>query len=274
ALASLVWLLVMTVAVAIVNVVLLPAMIVICALFIAMNVTLERLVGSWVEKILSKRRTREVFLALFVLLMVSLQFLNPILQKYGSSAKPEAERIARFAEFFPASLAGKILSGAAARDFSAAATGTAGLAGYALLFGGMLFVRYGTQYRGEELSETMAPKRAAAKKAVTARGAVGPEITLLPATVSAVIGKELRYLFRNGFVAMALLVPPMLVLLFSLQFGGAHPTALKRGVSPDLFFPGMMAYLTLILMAPAYNNLAYEGRGMQTYFMLPVRFRD
>jgi hypothetical protein len=88
------------------------------------------------------------------------------------------------------------------------------------------------------------------------------------------IGKEFRYLFRNGFVAIALLSPLLLALLFTMQFGGAHPTALKHGVSPELFFPGMMAYLTLILMAPAYNNFAYEGRGMQTYFMLPVRLSD
>ena len=75
-------------------------------------------------------------------------------------------------------------------------------------------------------------------------------------------------------MATALLFPPMLVLLFSMQFGGAHPTTVKHAVSPSLFFPGMMAYLTLMLMAPSYNNFAYEGRGMQTYFMLPVRFRD
>jgi hypothetical protein len=41
-----------------------------------------------------------------------------------------------------------------------------------------------------------------------------------------------------------------------------------------MFFPGMMAYLILILMAPAYNCFAYEGRGMQTYFTAPLRFRD
>src|SRR5262249_42858154 len=68
--------------------------------------------------------------------------------------------------------------------------------------------------------------------------------------------------------------PPMLVFALSMQFGGAQPTAIKKGVSPDLFFPGMMAYIVLMLMAPAYNNFAYEGRGMQTYFMVPVRFRD
>src|SRR4029077_2270194 len=90
ALASIVWLATMTLAVAVANSSLLPAMILACVLFVAVNVTLERLLGSWVEKVLSKRRSREVFLALFVMLMVSLQFLNPILQKYGNSAKPEA----------------------------------------------------------------------------------------------------------------------------------------------------------------------------------------
>jgi len=203
-----------------------------------------------------------------------LQFLNPILQKYGNSAKPEVERIVRYAGMFPGSLAGRILTGSASGNFLAAATGTAGLAAYALLFGGLLFARYRTQYRGEELSETMAPARAVAKSVANARDTDRPETGILPATVSAMIRKEFRYLFRNGFVATALLFPPMLVLLFTMQFGGAHPTALKRGVSPEFFFPGMMAYLTLMLMAPSYNSFAYEGRGMQTYFMLPLRFRD
>jgi hypothetical protein len=66
----------------------------------------------------------------------------------------------------------------------------------------------------------------------------------------------------------------MLVLLFSTQFAGKHPTVSGKAVSAEMFFPGMMAYLILILMAPAYNSFAYEGRGIQTYFMAPLRFRD
>jgi ABC-2 type transport system permease protein len=64
------------------------------------------------------------------------------------------------------------------------------------------------------------------------------------------------------------------VLAFSMNFGGKNPTIGGRGISPDMFFPGMAAYLILILMAPAYNVFAYEGRGIQTYFMAPLRFRD
>jgi ABC-2 type transport system permease protein len=64
------------------------------------------------------------------------------------------------------------------------------------------------------------------------------------------------------------------VLLFSSQFGGPHPSVTHRGISPDMFFPGMMGYLILMLMTPAYNCFAYEGRGIQTYFTAPLRFRN
>jgi len=52
--------------------------------------------------------------------------------------------------------------------------GVAGLAGYAVLLGGLLFFRYRDQFRGEELSETVAPARAAAKSVVPVRDAAAP----------------------------------------------------------------------------------------------------
>jgi len=273
ALASLVWLVTMIVAAVITRISVVPVMILASILFVAVNVTLERLIGSWLEKILAKRKAREIFLALFVLFIVGVQFIGPAIQKYEKSPKPDVAKIVRYARPSPPSLAGEMIAGAAAGDSATVGTGAAGLAGFAVLLGGLLFFRYRDQFRGEELSETMAPARVAAKPVVPAREAAGPELRLLPAAVNAVLAKEFRYLFRNGFVATALLFPPLLALLFSMQFGGAHPTT-KRAISPDLFFPGMMAYLTLILMAPSFNSFAYEGRGMQTYFMLPVRFRD
>ena len=41
-----------------------------------------------------------------------------------------------------------------------------------------------------------------------------------------------------------------------------------------MFFPAIMAYLLLILISPAYNSFAFESKGIQTYFMAPVRFQD
>src|SRR5260370_4933258 len=69
-------------------------------------------------------------------------------------------------------------------------------------------------------------------------------------------------------------MPPLLILIFSMNFAGRHPTVGGRGVSAEMFFPGMMAYLILILMAPAYNRFASEGRGIQSFFTCPLRFRD
>src|SRR6266478_629338 len=69
-------------------IIVLPAMLLIVTLFMLLNVTLERLIGSWLERLLSRRRTRELFLGLFVLSMVSLNFLTPLMQRFGTSARP------------------------------------------------------------------------------------------------------------------------------------------------------------------------------------------
>jgi len=63
------------------------------------------------------------------------------------------------------------------------------------------------------------------------------------------------------------------VFLFSSMFSGRHPT-IQHPVSPEMLFPGIMAYIVLILMAPAYNCFAFEGRGIQAYFIAPMRFRE
>lgn len=279
ALASLFWLTAMTLGVARAKPSVLSAMIVACALFAAINVTMERLLGSWLEKLLAKRWAHELFFASFILMIVGVQFIEPAMRNYRAAARPAMEKIAPFLGLLPASLAGRAVTGAALGDGKQTTGNLAGLAAYAIIFGGLLWLRFGKQYRGEELSETVALGRATKRTAVMgkAEASAAPSaegLRLLPATVSAVYQKELRYLLRSSFSLIALLFPPMLTLLFGAQFGGAHPTALPRGITPDLFFPGIMAYLALILMAPAYNCFAFEGRGMQTYFMVPVRFRD
>ena len=58
-------------------------MLLVSLLFVLINLTIERLVGSWLEKLLARRRTRELFLGLFVLAMVSLNFLSPALRRWG-----------------------------------------------------------------------------------------------------------------------------------------------------------------------------------------------
>jgi ABC-2 type transport system permease protein len=63
-------------------------------------------------------------------------------------------------------------------------------------------------------------------------------------------------------------------MFFSMQFAGNNSQIKEHGLSPQTFFPAVMAYLILILLSPAYNSFAFEGHGIQSYFMAPVRMRD
>jgi hypothetical protein len=63
------------------------------------------------------------------------------------------------------------------------------------------------------------------------------------------------------------------VVFFTMQFGNGSPLR-EHSLKPEMFFPAIMAYLILILISPAYNAFAFEGKGIQTYFMAPLRFQD
>jgi ABC-2 type transport system permease protein len=273
AIAALCWLLAITIGVATAQPKLLPAVALVSGIFVLLNVTLERLIGSWLERLLARRRTREIFFALFVLAMLSLQLLNPLLQRYGNSAMPLFSRWAPYFAPFPGSLAG-----AAIADFAKGATGDAvlGIAGlltYVAIFSAMLWLRLRAQYRGEELSESAAPAPRAGIRAA-AQGRPVDGLRFLEPSVAEVLRKEFHYLLRNGFSFVLLVLPPFMILVFTLQGGGRHHGVSVMGASRSAFFPGMMGYLILVLMSPAYNCFAYEGRGIQTYFMSPVRFRE
>jgi len=271
--ASVSWLLAMTAGATVAKPGVLPAMLLIVAIFMLLNVTIERLIGSWLERLLARRRTRELFLGLFVLSMVSLNFLSPLMQRYGASLRSAFLRLLPYFVWLPPSLAGRALAAVIRLQPAGFLLSGALLLVYLVLFSALLWRRFAAQYRGEELSETAAPARAPSRP-VTAKDDGPDRLSLLSPQVAAIVRKEFHYLTRNGFAYLTLLMPPLLILIFSMNFAGRHPTVGGKGVSAEMFFPGMMAYLILILMAPAYNSFAYEGRGIQTYFTAPVRFRD
>ncbi len=273
AIASICWLIATILGATMANAAVLPAMLVISLLFVLMNITLERLIGSWLERILARRRSREIFFALFILFAISVQFINPMLQRYGHSAQPWVGQVLPYLAIFPPSFAGRAVLGAAQNHFGGTLLGSAGVTAYALLFSVFLWLRFAKQYRGEELSETAAPSRSRVRPVARAAGQ-SDALRLLTPQVAAVLRKEFRYLTRNSFAFFLLIMPPVFVLLFTTEFAGRHPTAAKHPVSTEFFFPGMMAYLILILMAPAYNSFAYDGKAIQTYFTSPLSFRE
>jgi len=255
----------------------LPIMLVVTVLIILLNATMERLIGSWLERLLARRRSREIFFGIFILVMFSMQFITPIQRQYLKK-KPNPAAFVGMVKYlapFPPSLSARVIAGAVRHDFVDIALGLSGLTAFVFLFSALLWQRYAAQYRGEELSESAAPSRAVRRQSIpqiisTARTSPG----LWPPMIGPIVRKEFSYLIRNGFAFFLLVLPPAQILLFSSQFGGKHPIIAGRGLHADLFFPGMMAYTVLVMMGPAYNIFAYEGRGIQTYFTAPLKFSD
>ncbi len=271
AISSICWVVCMIAGAAFARIGIVPVMLLVSVLFVLINVTLERLVGSWLEKLLAKRRARELFFGIFVLCMVSLNFLNPVFQRWGNGMKPKFMEWIPYLSCLPGSLAGNTIGSAVDSDLRGFAAGFAGLLVWGVVTSSLLWRRFATQYAGEEISESAAPSMVARRQRKWTVAEERPG--WLSPLVAAMVMKEFRYLTRNGFAFLTLLLPPIMVVFFSFQFGPGSPLK-QHSLKPSLFFPGMMAYLILILLSPAYNSFAYEGRGIQTYFMAPVRFRD
>jgi ABC-2 type transport system permease protein len=271
ALSSICWILSMIAGAAVARWSVVPVMAAVSALFVLLNVTLERLIGSWLEKILAKRRSRELFLAIFILCMVSLNFLHPAIQRWGGRARPELQHYISYLWWTPGSLAGQAISADSLADSHRLLSAFAGLLVWVVVLSGLLWQRFAAQYSGEEISDAPGPAVLRKKQEKRAGGMEWPRFITPP--VAAVVAKEFHYLMRNGFAFLTLVIPPVMVLFFTMQFGPGSMLK-QHAIKPAMFFPGIMAYLLLILISPAYNSFAYEGKGIQTYFMVPIRFRD
>ncbi len=270
---SVCWIAAMLVAAAVGRAELLPVMLAASLLFILVNVTLERLIGSWLERVFSNRRARELLVGLFVLSMVSMNFLNPALQRWGDhGTRPRIVLMVGYVSWLPGSLAGSAVAAASEGDSSALLLTCTGLLVWLAATSGLLWFRYKAQYLGEELSESSAPS--AVRRAARRQAAGSAMPGFLSPPVAGVMRKEFHYLTRNGFSFITLLLPPVMVMFFSMQFAGSNSQLKEHGLPPQTFFPAVMAYLILILLSPAYNSFAFEGHGIQSYFMAPVRMRD
>lgn len=270
AISSVCWVLSMIAGAATARLSILPVMAVVSLLFVFLSVTLERLIGSWLEKLLAKRKSREIFLGIFIISMVSLNFVNPAIQHWARHA-PAFLQYIPYLSWLPGSLAGEAISAAANADTRGVVLRVAGLLCWLAVLSALLWRRFAAQYAGEAISDAPSPARL--RKREERRATADEMPGFITPQVAAMIAKEFRYLMRNGFAFVGLVIPPLMVMFFTMQFGPGSMLK-EHSVKPALFFPGIMAYLMLILVSPAYNSFAYEGKGIQTYFMAPVQFRD
>lgn len=251
-----------------------------------MNLLFNRMLFAWLERLLAKRRTREIVTVLFILFFVCIQFSGLILQRWGPAVRSAIEESASVWRALPPGLAGTVIEHAADGDSSAAAMTTGLLALYACAFGGLFAFRAHAQFTGEDLGESAAPVRrktavprgqASAPSSVAVSTVESPASGLISGPVTAIVGKEFKYLYRNSMLLMNIFMPLVLIVFFSMttsmpsRHGGPSPFSRFNG---GYAYPAAVAYLFLLIMNFTPNNLAYEGRGIERYFLSPIKFRD
>jgi len=248
--------------------------------FAALNLLLARMLLAWTEKWLARRRTREVLAVVFILMMLSIQFIGPAINHFQNHhAQVRTNWVVMLlpvARLLPPGIAAQSLTYALADNFALAPRWLLLLALYVAAFFFLLRARLVAQYCGENLSEARAavPRRAMAPRATGKTPASSWEIPLVSGTAGAIFQKEVRYALRSGPMLLNLVIPVILVVFFGITAHqqGRHADFFSR--SPDMMFPIAIAYTFLIQMNMVFNSFAYEGGGVQFLLFSPVRFRD
>jgi ABC-2 type transport system permease protein len=248
--------------------------VVVLLLFAMVNVILARTIFTWIERWLAQRRSREILGIFFFLLVISFQFIGPLINHFGDSSRPQVTRLGQ--QLTPAQrILPPGLAAAAIAQFQPHPLESLGflvlLGAYGAGLLSLLHVRLRAQYRGENLSETAAR---ASSKPIKKSVRPGWKVSGLSGPVAGIFEKELRYLSRSSPMLFTLVMP--LVMLMVFRFGGGS-TGKSGGLlahAPNFAFPTGAAYAVLVLTNLVYNNFGADGGGVQLLFALPIRFRE
>jgi ABC-2 type transport system permease protein len=250
------------------------------AAFAVFNILLVRAIFAWIDRWLAQRKTREILGAVFVVMMLSLQFLNPAMHQRRHQGRTTPEQRAEdyrktkaeyepwlktadsVQKWFPPGLAAGSLQLIAVQR-QARASESLGLLGlFVLAAGSVLAGRLRAEYRGESLGHAPSRKKAAERrKGGWLLDGSGP--------IAAVMEKELRGLLRTLPLLYSIGAPLLLVLIFSGAFANGGP----QGHMFRLALPLCTMYPLLGFTRVFYNNLGTEGAGIQLYFLSPTPIR-
>lgn len=250
------------------------------AVYALFNVLLARTVLAWVDKWLAKRKTREIVSALFLLLMLSMQLLNPVLrqnhlrvqrpnraaahqnqEKMMNEVRPWAKTVKAAQVWLPPGLASQVISYVDKRKMPEALESTGMLGLYILATGAVLGIRLRAEFKGERLSEAPAARRRTESDGKWLLDGSGP--------IYAVVEKELRTILRSMPLLFAIGAPLLTVLVISTVMRNSSPT----GRAFALAFPLCVCYALLGFTQMIFNNLGGEGTGIQMLFLSPTPIR-
>ena len=253
----------------------------------------SRMIYSWTERWLAQRRTRELFTGIILVASLGFQFAGQAFgrfaQKMGSGHHaPVNPYLAKAGKilvsinwWLPPGLTAASIDHLHAGLPLIAVAALLGLLAYTVVFLIVLHLRLHAQYLGENLSEapaTVVRKKSAPRriKPGASQTAVSPtaSFTFLPATITANLIKETRYLLRSGPKLYVLIMPVFIVVLLSMRTSGFNYPGLSQHSLPGILFAYSCAYTQLLFVGMIYNSLGGDGAGTQFYFIAPLRFRD
>jgi ABC-2 type transport system permease protein len=259
------------------------------AVFAAFNILLVRAVFAWIDRWLSQRKTREILGAIFMVLILGMQLMNPAVWQHNhrASGKRQEQQIEQMLaspwlktanevqKWLPPGRAAVAMQQSAEQQPAPALGSLAVLGLFVVAAGSVLGLRLRAEYGGENLGAAPALKKAATSpgKAAPLRdkaaegegdwhfGSSGP--------IAAIIEKEFRSLLRSLPLLYGVGAPLVLVLVVSGPF--------QRGASHEhvslLAFPLCVFFAQIGFRQLFANSFGTEGPGIQLYFLSPTPMR-
>ena len=239
--------------------------------FAIFNIFLVRAILAWIDRWLAQRRTREIVTAIFFILVLGMQLVNPALRAGSKpgviSDKTRVEglhwlRVAdKVQRWLPPGLGAAAVSEGKDGHAGAGLEALALLGVFTLAVGGALSARLHAEYRGESLGEAPSRQKSERRQGEWLIDGSGP--------IAAVMEKELRTLKRAMPFLYAIALPLVMVFVFSGLRGLRSDTAhhMPFGLLISLIY-AFLGFTQLF-----YNNLGPEGVGIQLLFLSPTPIR-
>jgi len=232
-----------------------------------------------VQWVLRKRSVRELAVLVGLILVVVVSMLPAMYQEEAEERgqewigdlipKPVTSAVARFGAVFPPSIVARGLESVILGE---PGTGVAALLWLVLWTSGGVVIGYGIVRRNLLEGDRSIHAQSSAATPVTGGAPVWTleRLTILPTEVLAVAAKELRYLVRSTTGKFNVVIMPVFVIVMALIVARDLDHAFLGLDRISLVFVGLMIYASMFSNNFLFNAYAWEGAGVQSFFLSPV----
>jgi hypothetical protein len=233
-----------------------------------------------VQWVLRKRNVRELAILIGLVLVVIVSMLPAMYQEQAEEQGEEwigdlipqsvTFAIGRVASVFPPSIAAR---GLEAIIVGPQGTGVTSLLWLVLWAGAGVAIGYGIVRRflleGEQATQGQAVAATPSTGAV--RWWSVERLSFFPPEVQAVAAKELRYLVRSTTGKFNLVIMPIFVVVMAMIVARDLDHSFLGLDRASLVFIGLMIYASMFSNNFLFNAYAWEGAGVQSFFLSPAR---